>query len=266
MVDGVFEFGSVGSRVAAVTTGGRFADSTGRLDALRSHSLSLCYVRRRCVLRSMCAEAFWSSAEGQAIAWWYRHLRTRRLYLQGEPLKHGNRADKSRRADDFAQGVAQLTKVRQGALTGPVALDLDFHTSADQPPHLYHLAKRYLDLLGAAPPQAPAGGRRHMLYRDDRQVRLLHVRTWQPSGRHHQTAYNRTPPFWRDHCEMLLPTWSSPTPCAISLTITTRSHPFTYPTCRTLTSLLRSTSGLPPDRQSGRAAEMVRLEHVVAAA
>jgi hypothetical protein len=130
----------------------------------------------------MCAEPFWSSAEGQTIAWRHRHLRTWRLLLEGEPLRHGGKADKRRRAADFACGVAQLAEVRQGTLTGPVALDLDFHTSVDQPPHLYHLAKRYLDLLGAAPSQAPAGGRRYLLYRDDRQVRLLHVRVWQPLG------------------------------------------------------------------------------------
>ncbi|WP_146044369.1 hypothetical protein [Amycolatopsis sp. BJA-103] len=130
----------------------------------------------------MYTEEFWSSTEGQTIAWRYRHLRTRRLLLHGEPLRHGTKTDKRRRADDFKHGVSQLAEVRQGPLTGPVALDLDFHTSADQPPHLYHLAKRYLDLLGAAPPKAPAGGHRYLLYRDDRQVHLLHVRVWQPLG------------------------------------------------------------------------------------
>lgn len=100
---------------------------------------------------------FWDSEEGRLIRWRARYARTRRLLLEGEPLRHRSRRERRHRPTDFARGVAQLRQFRHGVLTGPVALDLDFHMTTEQPPQLYHLAKRYLDLLGAAPPDTPRG-------------------------------------------------------------------------------------------------------------
>jgi hypothetical protein len=65
-----------------------------------------------------------------------------------------------------------------------LAVDLAFDTSERQPPQLWHLPKNYLDLLGStgAPPSDPGA----LLYRDDRQVKLLFASVhhgWERAGR-----------------------------------------------------------------------------------
>lgn len=118
--------------------------------------------------------------EGQAIRWRDRRLRTRYLRLDGEPRQKGSRGDNPQRQRDFGSGVEELRGRRQGVLTGPVALDLDFFSITPQSPSIHRLSKRYLDVLGAAPAGVGAAKRRHLLYRDDRQVTLLHVHLWPP--------------------------------------------------------------------------------------
>lgn len=126
-------------------------------------------------LQSLTGPGFWNSWNAHRIRWRVRYLRTRRLELAGEPVRHRSNQDKRAREPDFRQGVNQLRPFSHPVMRGPVALDLDFHVAATQPPAIYHLAKRYLDVLGAAAAGVSVDGRRHLLYRDDRQVRL-----WQP--------------------------------------------------------------------------------------
>lgn len=60
-----------------------------------------------------------------------------------------------------------------------LAVDLNFTTSKKEPPNLENLAKHYLDQLGETHDRREAGH----LYRDDRQVQLLHVSAhhgWDP--------------------------------------------------------------------------------------
>lgn len=124
----------------------------------------------------------WMGPEGQAIRWRDRRLRIRYLRLGGEPRQKGSRGENVQRREDFRSGVDQLRELQQGVLTGPVALDLDFHPASRQPPTIHRLSKRYLDVLGAASDGADTDGRRHLLYRDDRQVTLLHVHLWPRSS------------------------------------------------------------------------------------
>jgi hypothetical protein len=68
-------------------------------------------------------------------------------------------------------------------LTGPVALDLHFRATRRNPPSIHRVAKHTLDILGPALPGNARPRRRHVLYRDDRQVKFLYValdQAWQP--------------------------------------------------------------------------------------
>lgn len=119
---------------------------------------------------------FWDSWAGRELWWRQRWLRTRRLRLEGEPRQKRTRGARQHAADAQQKLLEQLMPFRHGVLTGPVALDLDFHVTVDQPPALYNLAKYLLDVLGPTQSAGQTLGRRHVLYRDDRQVKLLYVR------------------------------------------------------------------------------------------
>jgi hypothetical protein len=69
-------------------------------------------------------------------------------------------------------------------MTGPVALDLWFTAAHKNPPAIHKIAKWALDVLGPKPRNAD-GGWWPGLYRDDRQVKLLHVHLnqgWHPTS------------------------------------------------------------------------------------
>ncbi|PWK90971.1 hypothetical protein C8D88_101999 [Lentzea atacamensis] len=120
---------------------------------------------------------FWDSWRGREIRWRERWLRTRLLQIEGEPEQKGRRGGRKRSATTQHRLIDQLAERRWRAFTGPVALDIDFHVGASQPPAIHRLAKYLLDVLGPALPGVDRR-RRHVLYRDDRQVKLLYVRIW----------------------------------------------------------------------------------------
>jgi hypothetical protein len=69
-------------------------------------------------------------------------------------------------------------------MRGPVALDLHFSASQRNPPSIHRAVKHTLDLLGPALPGNQRPRRRSVLYRDDRQIKLLYAdmdqyRTWE---------------------------------------------------------------------------------------
>lgn len=127
------------------------------------------------------ANGFWEGPEGRQVLWRRRWLRVRRLRLVGEPEQKGRRGGGHRAARAQRELVDQLAGFRHGPLTGPVALDIHFHSGKAQTPGPHKLAKHLLDVLGAVRADAGMSGRRHVLYRDDRQVKLLHVALWTPS-------------------------------------------------------------------------------------
>jgi hypothetical protein len=131
---------------------------------------------------------FWDSWRGRQIRWRRRWLRTRLLQIDGEPDQKGRRGLKGRMVAAQHGLIDQLEARRWRALTGPVALDVDFYTGARQPPALHRLAKHLLDPLGPARPDV-AKRQRHVLYRDDRQVKLLYVHLWQGAADSRQSAH-----------------------------------------------------------------------------
>jgi hypothetical protein len=132
---------------------------------------------------STVASSFWYSGVGREIRWRQRWFRTRRLCLDGEPerKRKGGRGGAAVRAVETQRKlVEQLKPFGHGVLTGPVALDLDFQVRSVNSPALYHLAKYLLDVLGRVSPEGDDLCRRHVLYRDDEQVKLLYVHLWHP--------------------------------------------------------------------------------------
>jgi hypothetical protein len=111
-------------------------------------------------------------------------LRVRRLRLVGEPEQKGRRGGGRRAAHAQRELVGQLAVFSHGPLTGPVALDVHFHSGKAQTPGPHKLAKHLLDVLGAVRADTGMSGRRHVVYRDDRQVKLLHVALWTPPTGH----------------------------------------------------------------------------------
>jgi len=126
-------------------------------------------------------DSFWSSPTGRQIAWRLRGMRTRYMRIDGEPEQKSGRGSRNRSAKAQRDLMDHLCAVNQHPLTGPVAVDIAFWASRSQPPGLHNLAKHLLDVLGAVQPAA-AAPRRHVLYKDDRQVKLLHVRLWRTTG------------------------------------------------------------------------------------
>jgi hypothetical protein len=122
-------------------------------------------------------DSFWSSPAGREIGWRSRGMRTRYLRIESEPEQKGSRGSRDRSAKAQHDLLDQLRAVNQHPLTGPVSVDVAFWVSRPQSPGLHNLAKHLLDVLGAVPPET-AAPRRHVLYKDDRQVKLLYVRLW----------------------------------------------------------------------------------------
>jgi hypothetical protein len=106
--------------------------------------------------------------------WSIRQQRALRFAVDGEPARKGRRG--SRAAISFQRQVMdQMAEWRRFPMTGPVALDLNFHSVHKRPPAIYNAAKHALDALGPALEGNARPRRQHVLYRDDRQVKLLYV-------------------------------------------------------------------------------------------
>jgi hypothetical protein len=109
---------------------------------------------------------------GQAAALRKRRLRRVRVMLEQQPQ---SKKIKAADAIDFQRAVLKrLEAAGQSAYRGDVFLQMDFFSSAKDPPAIYRLPKNYLDLLGK--PRDDSGiDRTRLLYRDDRQVKALIV-------------------------------------------------------------------------------------------
>jgi len=107
--------------------------------------------------------------------WSIRRHRTLRLAVNGEPARKRSRSG-SRAMTSFQQQVMdQMAAWQRFPMTGPVALDLSFHSVHKGPPAIHNAAKHALDTLGPAGAGNVRPRRQHVLYRDDRQVKLLYV-------------------------------------------------------------------------------------------
>ena len=106
--------------------------------------------------------------------WSMRRHRALRFAVNGEPARKGRRG--SRATISFQRQVMdQMDAWRRFPMTGPVALDLLFRSVHRGPPAIHNAAKHTLDALGSTLPENVRPRRRHVLYRDDRQVKFLYV-------------------------------------------------------------------------------------------
>ena len=120
------------------------------------------------------------------ILWWRsRRARTLMMQVSGEPERKGSGG--GRAAAGFQQQVMdEMERYGRFPLTGRVALDLHFRATRRNPPSIHRVAKHTLDILGPALPGNVRTRRRHVLYRDDRQVKFLYVdldQAWQAGPR-----------------------------------------------------------------------------------
>src|SRR5262249_11522535 len=84
--------------------------------------------------------------QGQASLLRKRRLRRFQIMIEQQPQ---SKNIKSADAIDFQRTVLnQLEADGQSAYRGDAFLQLDFYTSAKDPPAIYRLPKNYLDLLG----------------------------------------------------------------------------------------------------------------------
>jgi hypothetical protein len=107
------------------------------------------------------------------LLWRGRWGRTLIMKVEGEPRRKSH--NKTPAADFQRQVMDAMDSYRRYPFTGPIALDLHFHTTRRNPPSIHHAAKHTLDLLGPVLPGNERPRRRSLLYRDDRQVKFLYV-------------------------------------------------------------------------------------------
>jgi hypothetical protein len=103
------------------------------------------------------------------------------MQVSGEPERKGRGGERAAAAFQ-RQVMDEMERYGRFPLTGPVALDLHFRAMRRNPPIIHRVAKHTLDILGPALPGNTRPRRRHVLYRDDRQVKYLHVdldQAWQ---------------------------------------------------------------------------------------
>jgi hypothetical protein len=122
-------------------------------------------------------EDFW------ILQWRTRWERKLIMRIDGEPARKGDRG--KREAVKFQRQVLdEMERYGRYPFAGPVALDLHFRAVRRNPPAIYHVAKNVLDLLGPALPGITRPRRHSVLYRDDRQIKLLYVdhdQRWDPA-------------------------------------------------------------------------------------
>ena len=94
--------------------------------------------------------------------------------MPGEPEGKGLRGTRTL-AEFRRQVAAQLRAAGHHPMTGPVALDLSFVATRKNPAAIHRLAKWALDALEPSRTRDGAAAAWPSLYRNDRQVKLLHV-------------------------------------------------------------------------------------------
>lgn len=103
--------------------------------------------------------------------------RYRKLFMEAEvePATKDSRAGSRNAAELQRQVMDYMERFRLHPMTGPVALDLYFRAARKNPPSIHKAAKHALDALVPTLPCNVRPRRRHVLYRDDRQVKFLYV-------------------------------------------------------------------------------------------
>lgn len=100
--------------------------------------------------------------------------RARRRFIVNQPLR-GKGSMKPREKVAFQQALLEsLERFSWPPFRADLTCELAFYSNQPTPPQLHTLAKNYLDLLGAAQ-HLTTTSRKHLVFRDDRQIKLLSV-------------------------------------------------------------------------------------------
>lgn len=113
----------------------------------------------------------------------YEKRRRQRVHIYMDDVEPQSKKMPEVDRDRFQQAVAkQLGSVKRSTFAGNVALKIDLATTSKNAPQAHTIAKNLLDLLGARSANV-SWPRRHLLYKDDRQIQALSV-----SCRHGETS------------------------------------------------------------------------------
>jgi len=113
----------------------------------------------------------------------YKKRREQRVHMYMDDVEPQSKKMPQADRDRFQQAVAeQLGSVKRSTFAGDVALKIDLATTSKNAPQAHTIAKNLLDLLGARSANV-SWPRRHLLYKDDRQIQALSV-----SCRHGETS------------------------------------------------------------------------------
>ncbi len=105
----------------------------------------------------------------------YQKRKQRRVHIYIDDIEPQSKKMSDADRDKFQRTVAeQLTALKRSTFTGDVALKIDLTTTSKNAPQVHTIAKNLLDLLGARRPNV-SWPRRHLLYKDDRQIQALSV-------------------------------------------------------------------------------------------
>ncbi|MDA1363061.1 hypothetical protein O1R50_25840 [Glycomyces luteolus] len=134
-------------------------------------------------MRSPDADSYLDGPLGWTHQSMQRLLREVHLADENEPVTKKQRAGRHRAVEFQHNAVTAMRSAGRRSMTGAVALDVHFTCGERNPPSIHHLAKHLLDVLGPAINPEDLG-RQSVVYRDDRQVKLLHVtldQAWNPN-------------------------------------------------------------------------------------
>ncbi len=113
----------------------------------------------------------------------HKKRRQQRVHIYMDDVEPQSKKMPQADRDRFQQAVAeQLGSVKRSTFAGDVALKIDLATTIKNAPQAHTIAKNLLDLLGARSANV-SWPRRHLLYKDDRQIQALSV-----SCRHGKTS------------------------------------------------------------------------------
>jgi hypothetical protein len=116
--------------------------------------------------------AYFATAKGRRHVWRHRCRTEILLQLHIEPQGKATITPEEKLRLQRELSVQMAASGRRRAYTVPVAVQLDFAVTQNDPPAIHTLAKNYLDVLQKVEP-SEAISRRMLLLKDDRQVQFL---------------------------------------------------------------------------------------------
>ena len=105
----------------------------------------------------------------------YHKRKQRRVHIYIQDIEPQSKKMPEADRDRFQEAVAEyLALVKRSTFTSDVALKINLATTSKSPPQAHTIAKNLLDLLGVRRSDVK-WPRRHLLYKDDRQIQALSI-------------------------------------------------------------------------------------------